>query len=361
MTDADRRSTSFITGYPTPVAVQLARELLADDPDARVIMLVPDTQVASWERFEASLPPDHASRLDAFTGDVVDMDLGLSGAEYTQVVETADRVFHAAGVYWMGAGREEAYRVNVEGTAEVLRLCKESARLKRFSYLSSAFVSGSRAGVVQEEELDEGQRFRNAFEETRFFAERLVRRSADEVPTSILRPSIVVGHSVTGEMDRLSGPYFLVNAMATWPAEVPVPLPGRGTAPMNLVPVDFVAAAARAISEDPRGVSRTFHLTDPNPLPARRVFELVARAAGRRPPRGYMPKSMARTILRLPGLARHSAAPRHFLECFDHLVIWRCVGTLQLLQGTQIRCPPFESYVDVLVSHVRRHGRRRGG
>jgi len=350
---------SFITGYPTPVATHLARYLLQDEPETQVVMLVREKHLEHWEqRLRSGLPADQAERVQAFTGDVIDMDLGLSGAEYTEVLTRAERVYHIAGVYWMGAGREDAYRVNVEGTAEVLRLCHECAQLKRFSYFSTAFVSGSRTGVVQEEDLESGQRFRNAFEETRFLAERLVRRSMDRVPTTILRPSIIVGHSETGEMDRLSGPHFLINAMATWPSEVPMPLPGRGSTPMNLVPVDFVAKAASVISKDPDSVGRTFHLTDPNPLPARRVFELGAKAAGRRPPRGLVPKPVARTILRLPGLSKRTAAPLHFLECFDQLVIWRCVNTLQVLQGTQTRCPPFETYVDVLVQAIQRQSRR---
>lgn len=359
MPDHEPSAMSFVTGYPTPVAVHLARCLLADEPEAQVVMLVRERHLQRWdEQFRAALPADQAARVEAYQGDVVDMDLGLSGVEYSSVLARAERVYHAAGVYWLGAGRDDAYRVNVEGTAEVLRLCQECERLRRFVYFSTALVSGSRTGVVQEDDLDAGQSFRNAFEETRYVAERLVRRHMDRVPTTVLRPSVVVGHSETGEMDRLSGPYFLLHAMATWPAEVPLPLPGRGDSPMNLVPVDFVSRAAAYIARDPRGEGRTFHLTDPNPLSARRVFELVARAAGRRPPRGHVPKRMARTILRLPGLSGRSAAQLHFLECFDQLVIWRCVNTLLVLQGSQIRCPPFETYVDKMVDHVRRQAGR---
>ena len=41
------------------------------------------------------------------------------------------------------------------------------------------------------------------------------------------------------------------------------------------------------------------------------------------------------------------------------LVIWRNVHTLYVLQGTQIRCPPFESYVEALVHAIKRDGRKR--
>ena len=350
---------SFITGFPNFMAVTMAREILAEDPHNEVSLLVQGKHLAAWEEFRKLLPEAARDRVRAFTGDVIDMDLGLSGQEYGWLTENTDDVFHLAGVYWMAADPTDAYRVNVDGTAEALRFARECPKLRRFSYFSTAFVSGDRTGVVLEDDLEAGQRFRNAFEETRFRAERLVRRHLEKLPISIFRPSIVVGHSQTGEIDRITGPYFLMNAIVNWPVDVPIPLPGRGDAPMNLVPVDFVVRAARLISRDPRGEGITCHLTDPNPLPAKRVFELVARAAGRRAPRGQIPGRTMRRLLSLPGLRRGATDQRHFLEYFDQVVIWRSVNTLSLLQGTAVSCPTFESYVDVLVEQLRTRAERR--
>lgn len=351
--------TSFITGFPNFMAVTMAREILAEHPKNQVGLLVQGKHLGAWEEFRRLLPEDHKPRVRAYTGDVVAMDLGLSGEEYAEIANDADYIFHLAGVYWMGADPQTAYRVNVEGTAEVLRLARECVRLRRFAYFSTAFVSGDRTGVVLEEDLEAGQKFRNSFEETRFRAERLVRRHLDQLPLSIFRPSIVVGHSVTGEIDRITGPYFLMNAIVNWPVDVPIPLPGRGDAPMNMVPVDYVVSAARLLTRDPRGEGRTFHLTDPNPLPARRVFELVARSAGRRAPRGQLPSRTVRRLLSLPGLKRGATDQRHFLEYFDQVVIWRSVNTLEMLSGSTVRCPPFENYVDVLVEQLRARGEGR--
>ena len=63
--------------------------------------------------------------------------------------------------------------------------------------------------VILEEELAMGQRFHNAYEETKYQAELLVRRAQSELPATVLRPSIVVGDSRTGEIDRFDGPYAL--------------------------------------------------------------------------------------------------------------------------------------------------------
>ena len=69
-------------------------------------------------------------------------------------------------------------------------------------------------------------------------------RAADALPVTIVRPSTVVGDSRTGEIDRFEGPYALGILLVASPLVVPLPLPGNGVAPLNVVPVDFVVRAA---------------------------------------------------------------------------------------------------------------------
>ena len=52
-------------------------------------------------------------------------------------------------------------------------------RLDRFVHFSSAYVSGDRTGVILEEELEEGQSFRNVYEGSKYKAEVLVRRAGE--------------------------------------------------------------------------------------------------------------------------------------------------------------------------------------
>src|SRR5205807_591367 len=152
-------------------------------------------------------------------------------------------------------------------------------------HFSTVFVSGDRVGVIAEDELAARQSFRNAYEESKFEAEILVRRAMGQLPCTVLRPSIVVGDSKTGEIDRFEGPYAIAILLVTSPLAVPLPLPGDGVAPLNVVPIDFVVEAAAAIHHDPRAVGRTFQVVDPNPSSSRRVYELVAGRAGKKLPR----------------------------------------------------------------------------
>jgi nucleoside-diphosphate-sugar epimerase len=157
---------------------------------------------------------------------------------------------------------------------------------------------------------------------------------------------------VTGEVDRFDGPYLLILLIVTSPPDFALPLPGRGDSPLNIVPIDYAMRAARAIGADPRAPGRTFHVVDPAPLTARRVFELVALAGGRRLPRGFIPANLTKALLRTPGLERFAKSPRAFLDALGTPVTYSAANTDELLADAGIRCPPFESYVERLVEYV---------
>jgi thioester reductase-like protein len=328
-------------------------KILSSDPEARVYLLARAKFTDAAREMQRALPPAHAARLEVIEGDVCDMDLGLSGREIRVLAGELTTIHHMAGIYYMGVDRATARRVNVEGTRGVLDLAAESVRLRRLCHWSTAAVSGKRRGVVLEEELDEGQSFHNFYEQTKFEAEKLALARQHNLPITIFRPGIIVGDSKTGEIDKLDGPYYLVVLIATNALQMRVPLPGRGAAPLHLVPIDFVIDAAYALSLDERAAGRTFHLTDPNPLPARRVYELVAELSERKLARGFLPAGLARTLLRAPGLDRLARAPLSFLESFDQQAFYNSRGTCALLEEAGLRCPTFDTYVDNLVQYVR--------
>ena len=180
-----------------------------------------------------------------------------------------------------------------------------------------------------------------------------MRRHLDRIPTTILRPSIIVGDSLTGEIDRMEGPYLLVLLMLNAPLDLRMPLPGRGDVPLNLVPVDFVVDAGYAISKDRRSLGKTYHLVDPEPFTAKRVFELIAETAGRPIPRGFVPANLATALLRTPGLERFAHVPRAFLEQLATEVVYDDRNAREILSEHDLRCPPFDAYVHVMVEYVR--------
>jgi thioester reductase-like protein len=345
----------LITGFPSVTARRLAAEIVAQDTAARVRLLVRETDARAGRQFLATLPAGQADRADLLVGDVRHMDLGLSGEEYRGLLGELTAIHHLAGSCASEeAERDDLRRFLVSGTRNVLELASEAQRLRRMCHWSTAAVSGKRKGVVLEEELDEGQGFHNQYEELQFEAERLARQAQHTLPLTVFRPGIIVGDSKTGEIDRFDGPYYLILLIAGNALNVHLPLPGRGTAPMHLVPIDYVIAAAHALSRDERAAGRTFHLTDSNPLPARRIYELVATYSHKKSPRGFIPAGLTRTLLKTPGLDRLARAPLAFLDSFDHQVFYNSRHTLALLEGSGISCPAVDTYLENLVSYVRR-------
>lgn len=343
---------TLVTGFPSLFARRLVRGLIRGGDHVR--LLTRHRHKDSAARFLKDCAGEGSA--EVLVGDVVLMDLGLSGPEVRRLIHEVEQVYHTASVTTRSHRPKEAEAVNVDGTRSVIELALSMDRLARFNFLSTAFVSGDRRGVVMEEELDRNQRFRTEFERTKFKAEKIVCRAAADIPTSIYRPSLIVGDSQTGEFDHKDDPYHMMVAFLNVPFDFPIPLPGRGDYPLNLVPLDYVVDAMMLISRDPRGAGLTFHLTDPNPLPARRVLEVVADTANRARPRGAIPASLARRLLRLPGFGR-LGPPLSVVDHFNQLVIYNNMNTLEILNGTELRCPPFETYVGNLVAHLKNLGR----
>lgn len=353
--------STLVTGFPSYTARRMLLKLLVSSKE-QAFMLVRDKHAADAEEFVASLAPGQQKRLSVLVGDVSSMDLGLSGKEYRSLASELTNVHHMAAHLHLGASKEMIQQVNVGGTRGVLELALECRRLRRFNYWSTIHVSGDREGVIMEDELALGQSFRNPHEHSKYAAEKVVRSMSRRVPSTIFRPGIIVGDSKTGEIDRFDGPYRLMVLIVDSPIDVHLPLPGKGTAPLHLVPIDYVIDAAYELSRAEEAVSKTFHIVDPCPLSARSVYELVAERAHRKAPRGVIPAGIARTLLKLPLLSQtFGNISRTMLAGFEQNVYYNCRHTLEALRHTDVWCPPFEGYVDNLVRFVKdeRAARRR--
>ncbi len=346
-------SSVLFTGGSGLVARRMVATILGTDASASVTLLSGEREVATAQEFVEALPGEARGRVRVVQGAVDALDLGMSGSDYREVVEATTVIHHMAGMQDMRAKADTLRRVRVEGTRQVLELAAACPQLTRLCHWSSVHVAGKRKGVVLEEDLDEGQSFSNAFEEMQCAAEKLARAAQQRLPVTVLRPGVIVGDSHTGAIDRFDGPYYLMVLIVRNTTPVALPLPGRGSAPLHLVPIDFVIDAAHALSQDERAVGKTYHLVDPNPLPARRVYELVAEQAQTVSPRGFIPQGITRTLLRAPGIERLSRAPRAFMESFDHQVFFNSRHAQALLGEHGIYCPPFDSYVHNLLRFLR--------
>lgn len=344
--------TVLVTGLPTLLARQVTRELLATE-STRVVAVVRPALHEGARAFAASLPAPQRKRLTLLEGDAAAIDFGLSGAELRKLGREVTCLHHAAHATYLGVDATVAETMNVRATREAIEVARALGQLRAFVHHSTAYVSGDRRGTVLEAELDRKQAPRNVVEATRMRAEKLVRAASDRLPTVVVRPTTIVGDSSTGEVDRLDGPYLLLLLLLSSPAEIALPYPTEGDAALHLVPVDYVARAAVALGRAPEAIGLTFHLADPKPLTVRQTFELFARAAGRRLPRGSIPANIAKALLRTPGLDRFVRSPRAFLDQLATPVVYSTRNADLLLATRGLAAPALETYVEAMVASVR--------
>jgi thioester reductase-like protein len=298
-----------------------------------------------------------AKRLEIVAGDIGERRLGMADADWDRLTGSVARVFHLAAIYDLAVPAEIAQRVNVDGTGNVLDFCIACSSLSRLAYVSTAYVAGLRRGVVYEHELVMGQGFKNHYESTKFQAEVWVREEMRRVPTTILRPAIVVGDSGTGETEKFDGPYYILR-VASRMAKMGLATVqfGNSEAPFNVVPVDYVVAAIVAAAGAESTVDQTLHLTDPEPLTARELVTALSRLYADRDPRGRIPPGVAATSLRSKTVRELlSGTPRESIAYLNHAVTYDTRRAVEHLSPYGLKPPRFPEYADAMVRFFREH------
>jgi long-chain acyl-CoA synthetase len=234
----------------------VGRELLAraaaDTRFDRILCLVRPP----LDRFAAILSDQgiaHASHVSALAGDVTEPGLGISSAALDDVTH----VMHCAATVAFDHPLDEARRINVGGTRNVLDVCRRLARLERLDAISTCYVAGKRRDLVKERDLSDGYGFNNTYEQTKHESEIELRAAMNELPIAVHRPSIVVGDSRTGKTGAFKVLYWPLKVIARgWLPIVPYDPEGQ----LDIVPVDYVTSAIVALSQQPATIGRTFHL-----------------------------------------------------------------------------------------------------
>jgi thioester reductase-like protein len=347
-------ATALVTGFPGFIGRRLVRRLLDDHADLRIVALVEERMAETARRVAGGEP-----RVEVLPGDIGEHRLKLSGADWDRLTGEVTHVFHLAAIYDLAVPVELAQRVNVEGTGNVLEFCIAAHELQRHAYVSTAYVAGLRHGVVYEHELVMGQGFKNHYESTKFQAEVWVHQTRHQVPTTILRPAIVVGDSRSGETEKFDGPYYLLRTISRMAGlHRGVPQFGHSAASFNVVPVDFVVGAIAAAAFDDACAGETLHLVDPDPVTTKQLVTMLARAYGGPEPAGRIPPRLATASLRVkPVQEALGGTPRESIAYLNHAVTFDTRRAVALLEPHGLKPPPFPDYVEPMVRFFREHER----
>lgn len=351
MPEPGHKSTVLVTGFPSFLAKKLTYHLVGSEPTTRVLALVKASDLVEARHAVDALDAHERERISLIEGDPAGIDLGLSGVELRQIAGEVDRIHHTVHVSYLGTDKKSAEEANVTSAGEIVEVAKLMTNLQCFVLHSTAFVSGDRKGNVYEDDTSEGVDYRNVVEETRAHAERIVRRASRSLPVAIVRPTLIVGDSGTGEIGRLNLPYLFTLLLLAAPEGMGLPLPRKGDVPLPFVPIDFVVRAACAIGQDPRSPGRTFHLVDPSPLPVKRYAELVHHLRERRGSRMLF-STFARSMLRTPGIEGYLRNPKALVDQLLTHVRYDTRNADLVLGPLDIVCPPLSSYAEKIVAAV---------
>ncbi len=346
----------FVTGATGFIGRHFVAEIAKRG--APVHVLVRPTSRASFERLLQSLGSS-GRLLIPVEGDLTAPLLGLAVRERDQLRGKIDHFVHLGALYDLTAKADALESSNVAGTTHALALA-EDLRAGCFHFASSIAVAGRYRGEFTEHMFDTAGELDHPYFRTKHEAEALVRSNAT-VPWRIYRPGMVVGHSASGAMDKIDGPYYLFKLIQQIRNKLPawVPLIGFEGGHINLVPVDFVAAALAHLAHTPGQDGKCFHLTDPQDRRIGEVLNLFAKAA--HAPimsipiesdllDAIAPKSGTRDALRQPlrrllnRLLRDFGIPKSVVALLDYPTRFDSTEAQQLLAAADIRVPNLEDY-----------------
>jgi short-subunit dehydrogenase len=360
----------FVTGATGFIGRYLVQELL-DNRQGDVFVLV---RAGSRPRIEALIRQwGHSSRVKVVQGDLAEAALGVDPQWVRAHQGSIEHFFHLAAIYDMTASDEQNETLNVGGTRNALELAADlDAGI--FHQVSSIAASGDFAGFWDETMFDVDQRLPSPYHRTKFESERIVREES-AVPWRVYRPSMVIGHSETGAMDKVDGPYYFFPILKVLRDVLPswTPLVGVDLGDTNVVPVDYVARAMDHLAHLPGRDGEAFHLVNPEPQRTVDVVNLFAEAA--KAPRFATPIDRNVTALVPTGVLPRSLRPGRLLKAAlrtppARLALRETIGRLGLppevvehagfpttygsriteraLSGSGISVPDLESYADVV-------------
>jgi NAD(P)-dependent dehydrogenase (short-subunit alcohol dehydrogenase family) len=346
----------FVTGATGFLGRNLVELLL--EREGTIYVLVREGSRGRLEELRSRWGADE-DRIVPVIGDLSAEHLGCED-RIQELKGEIDHFFHLAAIYDMTADAETQRVSNVEGTRHAVQLA-EAVEAKRFHMVSSIAAAGLYKGTFTEEMFDEAVKLDNhPYFQTKHESEAVVREECD-VPWRVYRPGIVVGHSETGEIDKIDGPYYFFKLLQRARNLLPQWVPGIGIegGKINLVPVDFVVKAMDHIAHLDGFDGQAFHLTDPNPMSAGQVINTFAKAA--HAPEAamridskmfeFIPKQIRMGLTMLPPVKRFSdqvladlGIPRSVLVYINYPTDFDSTKTQTALEGTGITVPPLPSY-----------------
>ena len=350
----------FMTGYPGFLASSLIRQLIDDhqqDIEHIYLFVLPSQEVKANEEIKGFA--DKNSIPEGFftivLGDITKPGLDNTPDTDRLLQKSVTHVFHLAAIYDLAVPKDIAYDVNVNGTRNMNNWVKTLEKLVRYTYFSTAYISGAREGKIYEHELAEGQSFKNHYEQTKYEAELLVDDLKSSVPTTIIRPGVVKGNSETGETIKFDGIYFMLNFLDHLRFLPTMTYLGDGEPEGNFVPSDYVLKAVSYLAIAPVGEGKTYHLTDPNPYKMSELHKMLSESYLGKTPKGQVPLSLAKSALSIAGIRKWLHVEKEALDYFEYKSSYNASQAVADLEGSGIVCPDLKDTIEPMINFYQKY------
>jgi thioester reductase-like protein len=361
----------LLTGATGFLGMDALARLIERDRDEVVVLVRASDDRAARARLEGVLSrlydrlPAGAARVRAVRGDLLEPGLGLSADERARLMASVDRIVHCAASISFELPLADARAINVRGVERVIELAREIAAggtLRRFVHVSTAYVSGRHGGEFGEEDLDVGQEFRNTYERSKNEAERLLRAAAasEDLPLAVARPSIVVGHSVSGWTSAFNVLYWPMRAFERGLLQE---VPAREDSIVDFVPVDYVTDGVLALLDDETAVGTYNLVAGELALSAGELVALHASITGREPVRFVSANGAGDGHgVQASGGPGLPAGAETFVPYFDVRCRFADARAQQALAAAGVQKPDPREYLGRLIAYARASnwGKRAG-
>ena len=240
----------LVTGATGLIGRRVVASLLRRT-DAPIVALVRDP--VRWQSIATRMGAA-ASRVTAVRADITAPGLGLDLRTIARALGSPSVLVHSAADIVFSRSLAESRSVNTEGTRNVVELAYSFPDV-RLLYVSTAFAAGRRTGLVTEGDDPGDAGWVNAYEQSKYEAEVIVRSS--DLEYVIARPSTVVCDDVRGTVTQVNAVH---RALRLYHAGLASMMPGTEDTPVDVIPADWVADAIAHLALADGSAGRTFHL-----------------------------------------------------------------------------------------------------